>query len=56
MALDFNKVANKLKKRKNLGVTKDGKLNERDPFNNGNSNIENSQEATTLKPERFFVN
>ncbi len=50
---DLNKIAEKLKKQKNVGVDKNGQLKEKDPFNNGD--MGNSQGATTLMPEKFFL-
>ena len=52
MAVDLNKVAEKLKQQRNIGVTKDGRLIERDPQNDGSQNL--PQEVTTLTPQRFF--
>lgn len=50
---DLNKIRDKVKRQKNVGVDKNGQLKEKDPINNGD--MENSQGVTTLKPERFFV-
>lgn len=41
---DLNKIADKLKQQRRVGITQDGKLRE-----TGNS------DSTTLKPERFYV-
>jgi len=52
MAMDLNKIREKLKNRTPLGVTRDGQLQEQDPRNDGTREERRGQ--TTLKPERFF--
>ena len=52
MAVDLNKLAEKLKQQRNVGVTRDGRLMEKDPQNDGSQG--SSQEGTTLTPKRFF--
>jgi hypothetical protein len=53
MAIDLNKLAEKLKQQRNVGVTRDGRLTDQDPRNDGNRN-ESSNTGTTLNPKRFF--
>ncbi|MBW1668189.1 MAG: hypothetical protein JRI79_13560 [Deltaproteobacteria bacterium] len=53
MAVDLNKLAEKLKQQRNIGVARDGRLLDRDPRNDGNSNDPPST-GTTLNPKRFF--
>lgn len=53
MAVDLNKVAEKLRRQKSLGVTRDGSLREQDPNNDGSR--QSRQGLTTLSPKRFFV-
>jgi hypothetical protein len=50
MAVDLNALAAKLKQQKNIGVSRDGRLVERDPNNDG---ARNSSGFTTLEPKRF---
>ncbi len=52
MAVDLNKIAEKSKRLRNIGVTKDAKLTTNDPRNDGSK--ENS-DATTLETKRFFT-
>ncbi len=54
MAVDLNKVAEKLRNQRNVGVQKDGRLVERDPRNDGTRS--NANNSTTLEPKRFYVN
>lgn len=51
--VDLNKIAEKLKKQKTMGVTREGKLTESNPYNKGEKAAEGS--ATTLEPKRFFI-
>ena len=50
MAIDLNKLAEKLKQQRNVGVARDGRLIDRDPDNDGSRN---SGGFTTLEPKRF---
>ena len=52
MAVDLNEVAEKMKKQQNIGVTRDGRLVEKDPRNDGTSRS-NANEGTTLETKRF---
>ena len=52
MTVDLNKLGDKLRKQRNVGVTRDGGLTNVDPGNDGSRENTN---ATTLKPQRFFV-
>lgn len=52
MAVDLNKLAQKLKEQRKIGVTKDGKLTTKDPRNDGNHPP--TANGTTLTPKRFF--
>ena len=52
MAVDLNEVAEKMRNQKNLGVTRDGRVVERDPRNDGTSR-NNPNEGTTLETKRF---
>jgi hypothetical protein len=51
VSVDLNKVADKLKKRKPLGVNRGGQIMESNPGNDGNR----STGKTTLEPQRFFL-
>lgn len=53
MAMDLNKIREKLKNRTPLGVTRDGQLQEQDPRNDGTREERNI--PTTLTPKRFFT-
>jgi len=53
MAVDLNKLAEKLRQQNNVGVTRDGRLIDRDPDNDGTKNAQNPY--TTLEPQRFFL-
>ena len=53
MAVDLNAVAQKLKEQRQLGVSKDGRLIEQDPNNDGSNSYNYS--GTTLEPKRFFI-
>ena len=53
MAVDLNKLAEKLRRQNNIGVTRDGRLIERDPKNDGTKNAQSSY--TTLEPQRFAL-
>lgn len=53
MAVDLNKLAQKLKQQRNVGVSRDGRLIERDPQNDGSQS--NPSNVTTLEPKRFYV-
>ena len=53
MAVDLNKLAEKLKQQRNVGVTRDGRLIEKDPQNDGTRS--NPSNATTLEPKRFYT-
>lgn len=50
--IDLNQIADKLKKNRGLGVTKNGQLINKDPKTEGEQ--ENPQGTTTLEPKRFF--
>ena len=52
MGVDLNKIAEKLKKREPLAVTKNGQLEVSNPKNDGTS--QQKKGFTTLKPTRFF--
>lgn len=52
MAIDLNQIAEKLKKQKNIGVTRDGRLINKDPKTEGEQ--ENPHGNTVLEPKRFF--
>ena len=53
MPVDLNKLAEKLKQQRSVGVTRDGRLMDKDPRNDGNRNGPFNT-GTTLKPKRFF--
>jgi len=53
MAIDLNKLAEKLKEQRNVGVTRDGRLIDRDPRNDGSQRPPPSS-GTTLTPKRFY--
>ena len=56
MSVDLNAVAEKLKKQRNLGVDRDGRLTDRDPMNDGSRFVaDENKKATTLESQRFFV-
>ena len=59
MAIDLNKIAEKLKRQKALTVTKNGQLVESHPVIDGNSfNDRGNQEYavySTLEPKRFAL-
>jgi len=52
MSIDLNKMAEKLKKQREVGVSRDGKLTDKNPSNEGTD--EDKKGHTTLKPQRFF--
>ena len=52
MEVDLNRVAEKLKKQKPMGVSRDGTLKEDNPHNDGSR--ESKKGDTTLEPRRFF--
>jgi len=52
-SVDLNRIADKLKREKSIGVGQDGKLIEDNPNNNGTN--ENKKGETTLNPQRFFT-
>lgn len=52
MGVDLNKMAENMKKRKKIGVTREGQLVD-DPKNDGANGRQN--EVTTLEPERFWA-
>ncbi len=54
MAVDLNKVAQKLREQRGLGVTRDGRLTDNNPDNDGTRREINN--TTTLEPKRFFQN
>ena len=54
MALDLNRIAEKLKRQRDLGVNRDGTLQESNPVNDGTKEDNNSKGRTTLSPKRFF--
>lgn len=56
MPVDLNKIAEKLKKQRGIGVTRDGRLTDNNPENDGSGNTQDSENVTTLKPQRFFSN
>lgn len=51
--VDLNKLREKLKQRRPAGVDRDGKLDDKNPANNGTKPSPSGQ--TTLEPKRFFV-
>lgn len=53
MAVDLNKLAEKLKQQRTVYVTRDGRLMDQEPKNNGYEN--NPGDYTTLVPQRFYV-
>jgi hypothetical protein len=53
MAVDLNKVAEKLKKQRTLGVDRDGSLTDVNPMDDRAQ--ENNKDLTTLIPQKFFV-
>lgn len=53
MPVDLNAVRDKLKRQKPIGLSRDGKLTDKDPGNDGTSANSNGQ--TTLQPQRFFA-
>ena len=55
MAVDLNKAAEKLRRQHNVGVTRDGRIVERDPRNDGSSQSD-ANRGTTLEPKRFSSN
>lgn len=54
MPVDLNELQKKLKKQRNVGVTRDGRLTPADPRNDGNQS--DFKDNTTLEPKRFFFN
>ena len=52
MSVDLNKLAEKLKKQREMGVAQDGRLTPTNPKNDGSKD----KSHTTLEPQRFFVN
>jgi len=52
VSIDLNEVAEKLKKQKALGVTRDGRLVDQNPRNDGT--LTDNKGGTTLEPKRFF--
>ena len=52
MSVDLNKIAEKSKRLRNIGVSRDGKLSTRDPGNDGSKD---NADATTLETKRFFT-
>ena len=52
MAVDLNKLAERLRQQRNIGVARDGRLLDRDPRNNGSQSQPSN--GTTLTPKRFF--
>jgi hypothetical protein len=53
MAVDLAKLAEKLKQQRNVGVSRDGRLTERDPNNDGTQR--SLTNYSTLEPKRFYV-
>ena len=53
MAIDLNKLAEKLKQQRNVGVIRDGRLMDRDPRNDGSQRLLPNS-GTTLNPKRFY--
>ena len=53
MSIDLNKMAEKLKKQREIGVSRDGKLTDKNPSNDGTD--EGKKGNTTLTPQRFFA-
>lgn len=53
MSIDLNKVAEKLKSQRAVGVTKEGQLTDKNPGNDGTSPSSSGQ--TTLEPQRFYL-
>ena len=49
--VDLNQLAERLKQQKPVGVSRDGRLIQTDPRNDGTRSDES---ATTLEPKRFF--
>jgi hypothetical protein len=52
MSVDLNELQKKLKKQRNIGVNREGRLTPTDPKNDGTEN--SLKENTTLEPKRFF--
>jgi len=50
--MDLNKLADKLKEQRPVGVTKGGLLTTDDPRNDGSRK---SIDTTTLHPQRFYL-
>ena len=52
MSVDLNKMAEKLRRQREVGVSRDGKLIDKNPSNDGTE--EDKKGHTTLRPQRFF--
>lgn len=52
MAVDLNKVAERLRSQRPVGVNRTGGVIDKDPRNDGSQN--RSDGNTTLQPKRFF--
>jgi hypothetical protein len=50
---DLNKIREKLRSQRGVGVTRNGSLVEADPHNKGDK--PNVEGTTTLEPKRFFI-
>lgn len=53
MAVDLNKLSEKLKGERPVSVSREGQLDEKDAKNDGSK--ENTDGKTTLKPKKFFA-
>ena len=51
--MDLNKLAEKLKAQRNVGVNRNGSLTSADPRNDGSE--ASVKDGTTLEPRRFFA-
>ncbi len=52
MAVDLNKLREKLRDRRPMGVDRDGRITTENPRNDGSR--EDAKGHTTLEPKRFF--
>lgn len=53
MSVDLNRLSEKLKRQKPVGVNREGQLTEQNPDNDGSR--ESRRGRTTLHPKRFFI-
>ncbi len=53
MAVDLNKLSQKMQQQRNVGIDRDGRPTDKDPRNDGSKDSRDG--LTTLKPQRFFT-